>query len=94
VPVWVDGGHWCDGGIVDIFPVRPSWKSNAQPGRAGHRRLPVPYGKVPGVGFNRQSLSTKDWPAIIQAGRDHARPALRALGNSKPEHRVAAGLGS
>jgi NTE family protein len=22
-PVELDGGHWCDGGIVDIFPVRP-----------------------------------------------------------------------
>ncbi len=22
-PVMLNGGHWCDGGIVDIFPVRP-----------------------------------------------------------------------
>jgi NTE family protein len=22
-PVWWRGGHWCDGGIVDIFPVHP-----------------------------------------------------------------------
>jgi NTE family protein len=22
-PVELDGGYWCDGGIVDIFPVRP-----------------------------------------------------------------------
>lgn len=129
-PAELDGGFWCDGGIVDIFPVHPvldleersdlavavngfyphdfegedvtgwyeqSWSilyaasqvrtcQQVQLARENLARLrdtmpvvmldPVPYEKVRGAGFYRQFLSTRDWPAFMQAGRRHARRAL------------------
>lgn len=135
-PVGMGGDSWCDGGIVDIFPVRPvldmeprsdaavavngfypprfegedatGWQSEAfsilriasqvrtcqqvELARTNLRRLerslptvmiePVPYEKVRGVGFYRQFLSTRDWPAFMTDGLIHTRSALRALSAS------------
>ena len=132
-PVELGGSNWSDGGIVDIFPVRPvldldepvadpivavngfypagfagedasGWEDRAASilyvasqvrtcqqielarqnlGRLRrHREVvmvhPVPYEVVRGVGFYRQFLSNRDWPAFMQAGRSHARHALGA----------------
>jgi len=131
-PVEFNGFHWCDGGIVDIFPVHPlldieqpcdvtlaingfyppgfegedatGWeyrpasilyvasqvrtcqqvelaRENLARLRAASKLImiePVDYETVRGVGFYRQFLSTRDWPAFMRAGRDEARRTLRA----------------
>jgi NTE family protein len=131
-PVEFNGFHWCDGGIVDIFPAHPlldieqpcdvtlaingfyppgfegedatGWeyrpasilyvasqvrtcqqvelaRENLARLRAASKLImiePVDYETVRGVGFYRQFLSTRDWPAFMRAGRDEARRALRA----------------
>jgi NTE family protein len=132
-PVELGGFHWCDGGIVDIFPVHPlldieqpcdvtlAINGFYPPGFAGedatgweYRRAsilyvagqvrtcqqvelarenlarlraaskvlmiePVSYEMVQGVGFYRQFLSTRDWPAFMAAGRIEARRALATI---------------
>lgn len=129
-PVRWKAGSWCDGGIVDIFPVHPvldleppcdvalaingfyppdfegedasGWQQERlsilavasqvrtcqqiELARTNLSRLrermdvrmihPVPYHKVRGVGFYRQFLSSRDWPAFMEAGRVHAHRAL------------------
>ena len=40
---------------------------------------PVCYEMVQGVGFYRQFLSTRDWPAFMAAGRIEARRALATI---------------
>ena len=136
-PVRWDGGSWCDGGIVDIFPVHPvldleplcdialaingfyppgfegedasGWQQQRlsivavagqvrtcqqiELARANVTRLrermevrmidPVPYHKVRGAGFYRQFLSSRDWPAFMEAGRVHAHRALRIRQGSR-----------
>lgn len=129
-PVEMEGGNWCDGGLVDIFPVHPvldieapcdvalaingfyppgfcgedatGWRERrgsilyaasqvrtsqqVELARANLARLedstrvvmiePVPYGKVQGLGFYRQFLSTAEWPDFMRAGRLATRKAL------------------
>jgi NTE family protein len=141
-PVELDGFHWCDGGIVDIFPVHPvldleepcdvalavngfyppgfagedatGWEQRrgsilyvasqvrtcqqVQLARENLARLraasdvamiePVPYGKVRGVGFYRQFLSTRDWAGFMQAGRREARRALRGARRGRAPRRT------
>ncbi|HZU81120.1 MAG TPA: patatin-like phospholipase family protein [Acidimicrobiales bacterium] len=131
-PVLLGHGHWCDGGIVDIFPVHPlleiedpcdvavavngfyppafagedatGWEDRrgsiflvasqvrtcqqvelARQNLARLRRHmpvvmlePVPYSTVRGVGFYRQFLSAREWPAFMRAGRACAARALTA----------------
>jgi NTE family protein len=133
-PVDLDGQFWCDGGIVDIFPVHPvldieppcdvavaingfypagfegedatGWQDRPvsivhvagqvrscqqiELARENLTRLraaadvvmlePVPYHVVRGVGFYRQFLSTRDWPAFMTAGRACAHEALARRG--------------
>jgi NTE family protein len=132
-PATLGAFSWCDGGIVDIFPVVPAldlgpvpdaaialngfyppgfagedardWDRHAasivtvasqvrtcqqvELARVNVARLraampvamiePVPYEKVRGLGFYRQFLDNREWPAFMRAGRIAASEALRSL---------------
>ena len=141
-PVEYGGFHWCDGGIVDIFPVHPlldieepcdltlaingfypprfegedatGWEyrrasilyvasqvrtcQQVELARENLARLrsasnvtmiePVPYEVVRGIGFYRQFLSTRDWPAFMLAGRLETRRVLAAHEAVPPAARI------
>ena len=149
-PVPLDANFWCDGGLVDIFPVRPvldmedpcdialaingfyppefagedatGWEDRrasilavasqvrtcqqTELARINLRRLrkatevrmiePVPYEKVRGVGFYRQFLNTREWPAFMRSGRAETRRVLGALGGpaARSDSGVGAGAGA
>jgi len=80
-PARLDGLSWCDGGIVDIFPVRPvlDIEPLARLRRQTRTLLiePVPYHKVAGTGFYEQFLDTRQWPEFMRAGREAMLAALR-----------------
>lgn len=67
-PMPLEGGFWCDGGIVDLFPVHPILVELLEL---------VPYCKVRATGLYQQFLDNRKWPNFIRSGRATMVEGLR-----------------
>lgn len=86
-PVPLDGGYWCDGGIVDIFPVRPvlDLEPASDAAVAVNGFYPPGFSGEDVTGWHDQTLSILEMAAQVrtcqqaQLARDHLEQLRRAM---------------